>query len=211
MDSIKEKIEEFFSKYKIQKYKKGEILVRAGDDPAGIFYLKSGLVREYAISKTGEEVVVNIFKTGAFFPMSFAINKTPNTYFFEAMEDLILVRAPSEDVVEFIKTNSDVLFDLLRRVYLGTDGLLSRMAYLMSGSASERLIIELIITAKRFGTKESSEIMVSTTEKDLATQTGITRETVSREIKKLKDKGLIDFGKHSLVIKDIAKLEEEIY
>ena len=211
MDTIvTKKLDEFFSKYRTQKYKKGEILIRAGDDPSGVFYLKSGRVREYAISKRGEEVVINIFKPGAFFPMSWAINRTPNIYFFEAMEEVDLVRAPADEVVEFVKNEPGLVFDLLRRVYLGTDGLLSRMAYLMSGNAYERLVAELIITAKRFGTRRNNEVIIQTSEKDLAAQTGITRETISREIKILKDRKLISFNKKQLGIVDITKLEEEL-
>ncbi|OGH17288.1 MAG: hypothetical protein A3C30_01650 [Candidatus Levybacteria bacterium RIFCSPHIGHO2_02_FULL_40_18] len=205
-----EKLDNFFSQFKTQRYRKGEILVRAGDSPSGIFYLKKGRVREYAISTKGEEIVVNIFKPSAFFPMSWAINNAPNIYFFEAMEDLELVRAPREEVIEFIKREPEVLYNLLSRVYIGTDGLLSRMTYLMSGSAYERLVAELIIVAKRFGERNSKQITIETTERDLASQIGMTRETVSREIRKLRAVGLISFGKKSLVVKDIKRLEEEL-
>lgn len=205
MDStIAKKIDLFFTQFKRQTYKKGEILIRADDNPSGIFYLKEGYVKEYAISKKGDEIVVNVFKPIAFFPMSWAINDTPNTYYFEAVTNVELFRAPKEKVIDFIKNNPDVLYDLTSRVFKGTDGLLTRMTYLMSGNAYARLITELIIHAKRFG--KAAHI----SEKDLADQSGTTRETVSREIKKLKNKGLITFIQHTLVIKDLQKLEEEL-
>ncbi len=207
---IIEKLDKFFSQYRQQKYRKGEILVRAGDSPSGVFYLKNGRVREYAISGKGEEIVVNIFKPLSFFPMSWAINNTSNIYFFEAMEDLELIRAPRDEVLEFVKSEPEILYNLLSRVYIGTDGLLSRMTYLMSGSAYERLIAELIIIAKRFGEKRNGQITIQTSERDLASQMGMTRETVSREIKKLKARGLASFSKKHLIIKDIGKLEEEL-
>lgn len=205
-----EKIDSFFSQFKHQVYKKGEILVRADDDPAGIFYLKSGMVKEYAISKKGEEVVVNIFKPHAFFPMSWAVNDTPNMYYFEAVTDVIAFRAPKEKAVEFVRSNPDIIYDLLRRVYKGTDGLLTRMTYLMAGSAYERLIIELIIKAKRFGENKKGEVILHVSEIDIAAATGMTRETVSREMKILKDKGLTVFARNKLVINDLQKLEEEL-
>ena len=80
----------------------------------------------------------------------------------------------------------------------------------MSGSAYERLIAELIIIAKRFGEKKDSQITIQTSERDLASQIGMTRETVSREIKKLRAVGLISFNKKHLIIKDIKKLEGEL-
>lgn len=179
-------------------------MIRADDDPPGIFYLKKGYVREYAISKKGDELVVNIFKPFSFFSMSWAINNTPNMYFFEAVTDLGVWRVPKDKALEFIKANPDVLYDLLSRVYKGTDGILTRMTYLMAGNAYARLITELIIYARRFGNP------INISEKDLAASSGMTRETVSREIKKLKDKKLITFQKGKLLIKDISGLEEEL-
>lgn len=206
---ISKKIDDFFSSFGIHRYKKGELLIRADDPPSGIFYLKEGFVREYAISKKGDELVLNIFQPISFFPMSWAINQEPNRYFFEAMSDVEVRRASREAVVTFIKDNPDVLYDLMSRVYRGTEGLLTRMTYLLSGNASTRLITELLIYAKRFGKgKDTVELLI--TEKDLAAQSGITRETVSREIKFLKEKKLISLKGHTLVINNIHLLEEEI-
>lgn len=206
------KVAEFFKKYKHQYYKKGEILVRADDDPSGIFYLVAGMVKEYKISQKGDELVVNVFKPFSFFPMSWALNDTKNEYFFEAMTDLELWRAPKNDVITFVKDNPDILYNLMSRVYKGLDGVLTRMTYLMSGGAYSRLITEILISAKRFGTtdKKTGNITCNVNEKDLAAQSGMTRETVSREIKLLKNKGLVVFDKHKLVVKDIRKLEEEL-
>src|SRR5581483_4867418 len=195
---ITEKLAAFFGEFKEQKYRKGEILVRADENPRGIFYLTEGIVKEYAISKKGDEVVVNIFKPISFFPMSWAINNTENRYYFEAVNDVCLRLAPKEKVVAFVKAEPDVLFDLLSRLYRGVDGMLTRMTYLMGGNAKSRLITELIIAAKRFGKKDPTgkQIELWISEKDFAAQSGMTRETVSRGIKVLKDKGFITFNKH---------------
>lgn len=210
-EHLASKIDSFFSQYRHQHYKKGEIIIRADDDPTSIFYLKNGLVKQYAISKKGDELVLNLYKPVSFFPMSHAINHTPNTYFFEAITDAEIWKAPSEKVVEFVKTNPDVLFNLLSRVYRGLDGMLLRTAYLMSGSAYARLITELLIHTKRFGTKAiNGKVELSMSESDIATSAGMARETVSREIKLLKDKGLVTLGKNGIVVHDVSKLEEEL-
>lgn len=208
--AIIEKLDAFFSQFKHQSYKKGEILVRADDNPPGVFYLLEGYVKEYAISKKGDELVINVFKPVAFFPMSWAINNTSNEYFYEAMTDLEAWRAPREEVITFIKGNPDVLYNLMSRVYKGTDGILTRMTYLMSGNGYARLITELIIQSKRFGRKDENIVEIKLSEKDLAAQSGMTRETVSREMKILKDKGLVVFQRNKLVINNLQKLEEEI-
>lgn len=207
---ISEKIEKFFTQYKKQSHKKGELLIRAGDTPSGIWYLKKGTIKEYTISNKGDELVVNIFKPVTFFPMSWAINETPNDYFFETVTSVDAWKAPKEDAVTFVKNNPDVLFDLLSRVYKGTDGLLTRITYLMAGNAYTRLVTELIIQSKRFGKNSGHTVTVEISEKDLAAQSGMTRETVSRGIHTLKEKGLVVFEKKMLKIVDIQKLEEEL-
>lgn len=206
------KIDSYFTRFKHQIYKKGEILVRADEDPTGIFYLRKGIVKEYAISKKGDELVLNIFKPVSFFPMSWAINNTPNNYFFEAITDLEVWKIPKDQALTFIKNNPDILYDLLSRLYKGTDGLLTRITYLMSGNAYTRLITELLIQARRFGKQDNNKISIEikASEKELAAQSGMSRETVSREIKHLKDKKLLQFVKNTLIINNLSKLENEL-
>jgi CRP/FNR family transcriptional regulator, anaerobic regulatory protein len=212
-EGIQKKLEDFFSQFKEQTYKKGEILIRADENPTGIFYLTGGIVKEYAISKKGEELVVNMFKPVSFFPMTWGLNETPNKYFFEALTTAEVRKAPREMVVDFLNREPEVTLDLLRRLYRGTDGLLTRLVYLMSGSAYARLITEILISAKRFGLKNEKTGSISSTisEIELATHAGLTRETVSREMKRLKDKGLVILSRNTLEVPDIDRLEEELY
>jgi len=207
---VKQKIEAFFTQFKSQTYKKGEILIRADEAPSGVFYLKEGAIKQYLISRKGTELVVNMFKPGSFSPMSWAINNSENIFYFEAATLCEVHKAPRERVLIFLKENPDVVFDLISRVYRGTDGLLLRMAYLMSGDAYERLITELLIQAKRFGTKNVQDITLTLNEKDLANQAGLTRETVSRELKKLKEKNLAIYTKGIILIPRLEDLESEL-
>lgn len=207
---IADRLEKFFSGFKHQTYKKGEILIRADEKPSGIFYLKQGMVKEYVISKKGEELVINIFRPFSFFPMSWAINNTQNVYYFETITDVESWKAPAEDVIDFIKKDPEILYDLLKRVFKGTDGLLTRMVYLMAGNAYARLITEIIIQTRRFGTPSGAGIEVKISETDLAAQTGMTRETISREMKILKNSNLVVYNKNLLHINNLQRLEEEL-
>ncbi|MCL4418167.1 MAG: Crp/Fnr family transcriptional regulator [Actinobacteria bacterium] len=209
-EEVVKKIDKFFKQFKNQTYRKGEILIRPDDDPTGIFYLTKGYVKEYAITKKGDEIMLNIFRPISYFPMSWAINNTPNEHFYEAMTELSVWKAPRNDVLAFIKSEPDVLYDLISRVYRGMDGLLMRMTYLMAGNAYSRLIMELVIQTKRLGKKEGKTYKLQLSEKEIAAESGMTRETVSREMKILKKKGLVTFLKKTLIIKDLHALEKEL-
>ena len=202
----------FFSNYNKHKYKPKELLIRADEEPTGVYYLTDGIVRMYAVSSQGEEVVINVYRAISFFPMAWILNDLVSHYYFEAVTPVTVTKAPKEEFLKFLKSEPEVLFDLLQRIYKGLHGYFLRMEYLMSGTAQARLIAEILIYAKRFGSEEKGKIIVGVklTEKDLASQTGIARETVSREIHKLKDKGLVDFDKNILTVKSLVGLEDEL-
>ena len=204
---IQKKLDKFFSQFLNSSlhsnFKKGEILIKPDNPPSGIFYLKEGVVKQYSISANGEELILNIYKPISLFPMAYAINNTLPHHYYEAMTPVLVWSAPKEKTLEFVRKNEDVLLDLLSRIYKGLEGFFLRMENLMAGSAKARLTTTLLIYAKRFD-------KVKITEKDLAAQSGITRETVSREIQKLKEKGLLNFQKSILTIYDLQKLEKEL-
>lgn len=208
---IAQKVDDFFSKYPRRSYPKGQILVFADEDPDHIFYLVDGKVRKYGISYRGDEVIVNIFKEGSFFPMSWAINQSGNKYFYKTETKTDLHVVPVNDALKFLEQNPDVMLDLLSRLYRGMEGLMGRMVHLMSGTARSRLLYELIIECRRFGEKHTdSGYTLAVSEIDLAARSGLSRETVSREMQKLKEKQLVSLNGKSLVVKDLAALEQLI-
>lgn len=205
---IAKKISDFFEKYPVRSYHKGQILIHAGDEPDFILNIVEGKIKQYDLSYRGDEVILNIFKPPAFFPMSFAINKTSNEYFYEADSDVMLRKAPIDEVIGFIKDNPDVLYDLLGRVYRGTDGLIRRIAHLMASTAKSRVIYELIVECRRFGDEKDGRYNVHLSELDLGARAGLSRETVNREISKLKSEGLLNVTNKHIIVPDLEKLEQ---
>jgi CRP-like cAMP-binding protein len=205
------KVKQHFSQFNLRKYPKGQILIHAGDAPQQIYYLVSGKVRQYDLSYRGDEIIVNVFKPGAFFPMLPALTKAPNQYFFDAETEIEVHLAPLDETVEFLKSNPDVLFDLLTRVYKGLDGILGRMFHLMSGSANSRILHELIIECRRFGVmNKDGSYNLSINEVELAGRAGLTRETVSREIQKVGRDGLIKVSRKGIVVTDLHAIERRL-
>jgi CRP-like cAMP-binding protein len=143
--------------------------------------------------------------------MSWAINNTSNQWFYETGSKVTLRQAPVDEVLGFLETNPDVLFDLLSRLYSGTDGLQRRMAHLMAGSARSRVLFELIVAARRFGKQQKNgSLFIDIRENELARRSGLSRETVSRELQKIKKNKLIGIGHSGFTIERLEKLEKEL-
>ncbi len=207
---IRDKVAAFFGDNSIKSYKKGAILTFAGQDPEYISFLLEGVIEQYDITPEGNKITVNIFKPGAFFPMSWAINRTPNAYFFAALTDVKIKRADPGAAVAFLRDNPDVTFNLLSRVYKGTDALLRRLVLASSGIAASRLIFELLIEAYRFGSDlDGGKKIIKVKRGNLAARSGLARETVSRELHKLETEGLITLDKQGITF-DVEQLEKRL-
>lgn len=207
------KLKAFFAQFSSISYRRHEIIYHAEDIPSGIFYVKRGCIKIYAISKEGEELDLILFKSGNVFPLMWAINNISNNYHAEAMTDVEVWRAPKEKFLQFLKENPDILMELTRRILARFGGLLERLEYQAFGDAYEKVASILLILSERFGkiVDNSIVIKVPLTHKDVANLVGITRETATLEMGKLTKNGIISHIGKNIVIKDIKKLRKESF
>lgn len=188
------------------------MLIRADDDPQGIFCLQKGYVRQYTISKNGVELTLHILQPLSYFPMVWAINGTPNVYYFEALTAVEVGRAPRDEVVSFIKDKPEVIFELMSELLEDYAETLTRVEHLVFSDAYRRVISVFLYIAKHFGNKGHKQVVVHHrfTHEDIATLVGVARGTASTEILNLEKKGLIKYIDHSIAFPDVKKLELEL-
>lgn len=204
-------IEKFFGGYRVRHYSQGQVLILNGDNPNLVYNLVSGRVKQCDVTYRGDEIILNVFKPPAFFLMSLAINGGENQFTYIAETDIEIRQVPADEVVQFLKLHPEVTFDLLSRVYQGIEGILRRMSHLMASSAKGRLMFELLIACRRFGEKaDDGSVTLYMKETDLGARAGLSRETVSREIKKLARAGLVTHHAGQFIIKDIAAFEDKL-
>jgi hypothetical protein len=53
-------------------YKKGEYIIRPGETLSAVFYIESGIVKAYDITKYGEENLLSLRKSHEIFPLIWA-------------------------------------------------------------------------------------------------------------------------------------------
>lgn len=199
--SVTTKINRFFAEYPVRRFSRGEIILSPDGTVPPIVYVVRGKVAQYDLSDSGNKTTLSVFHTPAFFPMMNAINELPNTLYYEAISDVRVRIAPRDETIAFLKENPDVMYDLLGRVFSGLSGLLGKISQLMAGTAGSRLLHEISLQATRFGeAQEDGGVLIHVTEIQLAQQTGLARETVSRELQKLKKDGHIALSKGKIIL-----------
>jgi CRP-like cAMP-binding protein len=211
-ETVVHSLDEFFQSGQMIRYKKGECILRADDVPVGVYFLKSGNVRQYIISPTGDTFIIHVYKPGSFFPLTWIINDTPNVYNFDALTESTIVRASKEGFVALLHNNPDVLFFAAQKLAAGISGLVTRVGQLVIDEAYTKTILLLLYYADNFG-KETSrglELTVPLTHREIASWIGTTRETASLQMETLKKNGLVRMVGRKIIIPNRAQLQKEI-
>jgi CRP/FNR family transcriptional regulator len=209
---VKDKLVKFFSQFTPFDVERGTTLIAGNEEPDAIFLLQDGVVRQYSVTKDGEELTLNLYKPVSYFPMVWAMNKLPNRYYFETVSEAKGFKAPKKDVLDFVKDDAEILYDLASRFGMGLYAMLNRLENIMTGDAYAKIIYTLLNAAYRLGNRRVNTIVIplQVTHRELATIGGVARETASRELKKLEQKGLITYNVSSIIINDVQKLEHEL-
>lgn len=201
-DITAKKFSEFLSHYTLRTFKKGEIIIFQGEAPRSSFVVQTGVVKAYNISVNGDEKPVGFYTTGDTFPGAWTYGKTPSAvYYYEAFSDEVtLYTVPKEEYVEFIRSNTDVMYAELERYVVDHLAKSMRLNALQHSRAGDKLIYTLHYLALSHGIRKGPhmvEISLSLTHQDFANLTGLTRETAATELNKLKHLGIITYGKHT--------------
>lgn len=209
--SVPDIISVFFEKYALNRYAKGQILLLEGERSDYVYYLIEGRVKVYGISYRGDEIILHVYKPPDFFPVSHVVSQTKNKYIYEADTDIAVRRAPIYEVRKLLENHPSITLTLLEQSYRYIDEFLERQSLLMAGSARSRLIYELIVQCRSFNVEATDKrYVLDIREKDLAARTGVSRETINREVKKLKKDKLITLDHRHLIIPDIDNLEQKL-
>jgi len=205
-------LENFFESGRSVHVSKGEIVIRGDEVSADVYYVSKGLIKVYSINDQGEEYIHILYKSGDIFPLILAFKGRQRRVFYEAMDSVILWKVPKDRFIKHVKQNtSPDIYSLIEQMAEQFNVYADRIDNLQYKSASERVVYRLLFLASRFGRKTGSEIIIDApiTHKVIASSINLTRESVSREIEKLSETGIISSGAGKIVIKDIQRLSKE--
>lgn len=191
----------FLERQPVRKFKKGEIVIFQGEAPRSAYVVKSGTIKAYNLSVSGDEKPVAFYPADNVFPAGWVYGKLSSAiYYYEAFTPTVEVYAIDRDTfVNFIKKSPELLYQEMERLLVDQMGGSLRLNALQHSRASDKLVYTLHYLALTHGktSKDGSiEITLDLTHQDFANLTGLTRETAATELNRLKKQGIIDYGKH---------------
>lgn len=200
------RVQDFVREYPVRQFDRNQTILLKGDTPETAFAIKSGFVKGYDIDAIGNEQLVWLGAKGDVFPMAWALALHDDVdYFYSAFSDVELYAVERKALLEFLRTNHSALFEITKRLSTRLTDALRHLNAAEKAKAEEKILHTLYFLSLRFGHLEDGdettrEIMLPITHQDIANLLGLTRETVTVELKKLKDQGVIDYDKSRFIV-----------
>jgi CRP/FNR family transcriptional regulator len=190
-------------------YKRGEFIIRPGEAPGAVFYIETGLVKAYNITKYGEENLLIVRKEHEIFPLIWALTGQEREIIYQAMDGCIVWRISQDKYLEFLHSHPAALppiLDMVTEMYRIHSERILNLEY---RSVRERLVSFLLTMSGRFGkeTEEGLIIEVPLRHQDIASSINASRETASRELAALERKNLIVAKRSHILLKDVPALQ----
>lgn len=187
----------------------GHVLFTAGDECRGLYMIESGRARIYRTNADGREQVLHVEgpgRTVAELPL-FDGGAYPASAV--TIEDSRLVFLPRAAFEYMYRTHPDFAQAIIRALGRRLRHLVHVAETLAFRDVAARLALLLVGYAESGGTKtpEGIEISLGRTQEELAIEIGAARESVSRAMKQLRKKGLVELHERDRVlIPDLARL-----
>ena len=194
--------------YEVLTFAEGVDIFKKGDQPKGIYILKSGCVkifvnREGARGRTtSPEFVTKLVSPGEFFGYKAVTAGTDSKAYARAVKTSTAWLYPSEHIVQLISEINPILMSLLKQSVADLKNYekLSELQYL--ASVQERIAHQIITLADRFGVKTAQGISLNLklTRNEFAQLASTINESLSRQLTEFKNEGLIDIHGKEIII-----------
>lgn len=197
--------QQFLKRFRVKRFKKGEIILCQGERPDCAYAVKSGIIKTYNLTLQGEEKPIGFDIVNEIFPIGWVFRKVERVqYYYEAFTDCEVYCIPVTDYLDYLKANpGDMMatLDFLVSRYMGNQ---MRINALEQSKASSKVINTLHFLCLRYGSelkKDTIKIKIPLTQQDLANFIGLTRETTGIELKKLQKQSVLTSRKQSFVVR----------
>ncbi|HVH38431.1 MAG TPA: Crp/Fnr family transcriptional regulator [Gemmatimonadaceae bacterium] len=187
----------------------GHVLFVTGDECRGLYIIESGQVRIYRTDPEGREQVLHVEGPGrsvAELPLFDGGVYPASAVTTEASR---LVFLPRGDFEHLYRSQPDVAQAIVRALGRRLRHLVRLAETLAFRDVAARLALLFVGYAERSGTSTPAGIVLvlDRTQEQLALEIGAARESVSRAMKQLRRKGLIDLvDRNHLLIPDLSRL-----
>ncbi len=186
-------------------YPKNSVILFEDDPGDALYVVGKGQVKVVLIGEDGREVILSVLGEGEFFGEMALIDDQPRSAHVIAMEDSTLLVVRREDFQGILTQQPLLALALLRELTRRLRRVDEKVGSLVLLDVHGRVAQLLLDLADEAG---GAHITRRLTHHTIAQMIGSSRETVSRTMRELVEKGLIAVSRRDIVIRDRPALEQ---
>lgn len=191
------------------RYPERALIVSEDEKDDDVYFILAGRARAATYTDNGKEVMLSELAQGDSFGIFAAIDGQPRSTNVVALEESRIARMTARHFNEVLDSDTRVMRAYLTYLVDRIRHLSSRMTDVTTLNAEQRLIAELMRMATPVSAGSDTAIVEPLpTQQELATVIFSQRESVGRDMSKLKEAGLIERSGRSLTIKSLRRLQE---
>lgn len=182
-----------------REYPKNSVILFEDDPGDALYIVSTGQVKVVLIGEDGREVILSVLGDGDFFGEMSLIDDEPRSAHVIAMRDSHLLVLRRDDFQSQLEQHPKVALELLRVLVQRLRRADEKIGGLVLLDVNGRVAQLLLDLAEESG---GPKITRKLTHQTIAQMIGSSRETVSRAMRELVDRGLIDVSRREITIKD---------
>ena len=196
-----------------RRFDAGEVVFHEGDESDTCYIIRSGHARATRAHADGRSITLANFGPGDIFgelAMFDDERRSATVDVLEATEALAILGA---DMRRLLREHPDIsvkLISALGRRLRETNERLSRQSFQTVQSRVAAVLSQLVAAAQTEGAGQV-DVLITSTQADLAQLAGSSRESASRFLAVLERAGIITQGRGKLVVHDPSALERYVY
>ncbi len=192
--------------YRLNNYVKDQIIHMENEECKNLSIITSGTVEIQKIDSSGKILSIAEFHEGDTFGENLIFgNKTNYPVTVISKTDTIILNIDKNSVMVLCQTNTEFLNEYLKIV--------SNKAMVLSSKLNEvtlksirQMICDFLLA--EYQNQKMTKIKINMTKIEWADKMGVQRPSLSRELIKMKEEGIIDYDRNTINIKDLDLLKE---
>ena len=202
-------LREIAAQCKWTRCKRNEYVIRRYGTDRDVYFVIAGMVRVAAAAGRGRRIIFRDVPAGEVFGEHSAIDGRARFADVLALRESLLASMTPEVFRAILASHASVRERLLRRLTGSVRELTDRLLELGAQPVQRRIWAELVRLARVAGVEANrARLDPAPPHSDIASRVGTAREQVSREFSRLARQGLVERAGRTLVLRDVAALEE---
>ncbi len=191
-----------------KKIRKKDLLFNEGEQAKYLYYIVSGKIKMFRTNEQGKEYITQIYKEGNFFGYTSLLDSGTYTESAVTMEDSEIAAILKADFYQMLISNTALYTKFIKFISTDLSETSDKLIKLAYNSARKRVAEAILFIGKKYNNDLQDNVTFPINRDDLSAVSGISPESVSRNLTDLRTERLIELQNGTVKILNFKKLSD---